>query len=214
MKLKNREAVLEALIEQIKEFQCDLNKYQTDVYLYIKDGNGTVDTFTNVGGNSWLDDDHFTIYTDKEHTNTIMDELTDGESFSWLIDELESNYNLSGIKEKAYKDITAAMDADDLDEEGISTFDDLDLYDVEMHLKKNYSTQIEDYYKKYFVPDCCMDYISEAAEHVLDEFEETHNYVVLDDDREFVSKYDNYDDALKAAKDLGNDAIVTVWLDD
>ena len=46
------------------------------------------------------------------------------------------------------------------------------------------------------------------------EFEETHSYVVLDDDREFVSKHDDYDDALKAAKDLGNDAIVTVWLDD
>jgi hypothetical protein len=59
-----------------------------------------------------------------------------------------------------------------------------------------------------------MDYISEAADHVLDEFEETHSYVVLDDDREFVSKHDDYDDAVKAAEDLGNNAIVTVWLDD
>ena len=86
MYLKNKEAVLEALIEQIKEFEISLNEYQTDVYLYIDDdGNGTIDTFTNVGGNSWLNDDHFTIYRDREHHNTMMDELINGTSYRWLI---------------------------------------------------------------------------------------------------------------------------------
>lgn len=29
--------------------------------------NGTLDTFTNVGGNSWINDDHYVLYRDKEH---------------------------------------------------------------------------------------------------------------------------------------------------
>ena len=60
-KLKNHDEVYEALVNQIKEFQCELNGYQTDVYLYIEEGRGTIDTFLNIGGNGWLADEHFTV---------------------------------------------------------------------------------------------------------------------------------------------------------
>lgn len=69
MLIKNREKIIEQLTEMLMQFDKDGNKYQTDVYLYYDEENQTakLDTFVNVGGNSWLNDDHYTIYTDKEH---------------------------------------------------------------------------------------------------------------------------------------------------
>lgn len=213
LRLKNHEEVYEALIEQLKEFEIDKNKYQTDVYLYVKDGMGSIDTFTNVGGNSWLDDDHITIYIDKEHFETIIDELSDGNSYLWLISELESAYNLSGLKEKAYADITAAMDEDTLEDDDIACFDDLCDYDVECWLKSNYSDEIKEYYKNYFIPDCCMDGIGDRAYNALDEFENAYSFVVLVDG-EFHSDYADYDNALATAEAIGENADIDVWQDD
>lgn len=69
MLIKNREKIIDQLTEMLMQFDKDGNKYQTDVYLYYDEENQTAElhTFVNVGGNSWLDDDHYTIYTDKEH---------------------------------------------------------------------------------------------------------------------------------------------------
>lgn len=215
LKLKNHEAVLDALTEQLKEFQCDLNGYQTDVYLYVEEGNGTIDTFQNVGGHGWLADNHFTIYSDDgdKRNYSKMDELSDGgNSFSWLIRELENKFGLSGIEEKAYAEITAAMDEETLEDDGIACFDDLDYYDVEYWLESNYSDEIDQYYAEDFVPNFCMDFISEAAYNALDDFENDHSYVVLNDG-EFHSEYSDYDEAVKAAEELGEDAEVDIWND-
>lgn len=216
LRLKNHEAVLEALIEQLKEFEADLNRYQTDVYLYVKNGEGSISKFTNVGGNSWLQDDHFTIYTDKEHYDKKMDALIDGSSYGssygWLIDELESTFNLSGLKAKAYAEITAAMDEETMEDDEIACFDDLACYDVEQWLENNYSNEIDQYYKEYFIPDCCMDGISEAAYNALYEFENNHSFVVLKNG-EFYADYESYDTAKEAAEALGTDAEVDIWND-
>lgn len=69
MNIKNREEIIEQLTKMLMQFDKDCNKYQTDVYLYYDEENQTakLDAFVNVGGNSWLDDDHYTIYTDREH---------------------------------------------------------------------------------------------------------------------------------------------------
>ena len=58
--LKNREAIVEELAEMLKKFDMQLNAYQTDVYLYYDEEKQTaeLDTFINVGGRSWLNDDH------------------------------------------------------------------------------------------------------------------------------------------------------------
>ncbi len=203
LKLKNREAVLEALIEQIKEFQIDLNGYQTDVYLYVKDGNGTIDTFTNVGGNSWLDDDHFTIYSDKEHNETRLEALKDGESYKWVLDELN-------IPEQEVIDALSA-DLDEEEREDIHSVDDLDPYEVEAYLDNNYSDEIKKYYETYTV-DNWMEGIYSSAENALDEFEDEYSYVVIND-RKFCSEYSDYDEAVKAAEELGDDAKVDIWND-
>lgn len=75
MNIKNREQIIEQLTEMLMQFDKDMNEYQTDVYLYYNKETQTaeLDTFVNVGGNSWLDDDHYTIYADKEHYETVWD---------------------------------------------------------------------------------------------------------------------------------------------
>ena len=69
MEINNREALIEELAELLMQFDKGQSKQQTDVYLYYHEDTKTaeLDTFENPGGNSWLDDDHYTIYTDKEH---------------------------------------------------------------------------------------------------------------------------------------------------
>lgn len=83
MTIKNREELVNELAEMLMQFDKDCNSYQTDVYFYYdnRTQTGSLDTFTNVGGNSWLDDDHITIYTDKEHYD-------DG-AYSWIQNEYE-----------------------------------------------------------------------------------------------------------------------------
>lgn len=203
LKLKNHEAVLEALIEQIKEFQIDLNGYQTDVYLYVNEGNGTIDTFTNVGGNSWLDDDHFTIYSDKEHNETYLDALTDGSSYKWMIDECN-------IPEQEVIDALTA-DLDEEEREDINSVDDLDRYELEAYLDNNYFDEIKECYENYAI-DNMMEWIGSEAEIALDEFENSYSYVVLNDGK-FCSEYSDYDEAVKAAEELGDDAEVDIWND-
>ena len=82
--ITNREEIVEKLAELLMQFDKDLNSYQTDVYMYIDEETGaaTLDTFVNVGGNSWLNDDHTTIYSDAEHVNTLWDFYTEKGDFA------------------------------------------------------------------------------------------------------------------------------------
>lgn len=168
--LKNYDEVRETLIETIADLETRKNRYQTDIYLYIdENGHGTIDTFANVGGNSWLNDDHIKIYTDREHCETKLDDLQNGDgrgAWNWLIDELENTYNLTGIKEKIYN---FCCD-DDEEEPSFKSFDDLEPYDIEKTLYALYCDEIDSYYRDYFIPDCCMDYISEYADQALEEY--------------------------------------------
>ena len=73
IEIKNYDEIRENLADMLVQFDKDANTdYQTDVYLYYdeKEKTARLDTFVNVGGNSWLNDDHKTIYTDKEHYNS------------------------------------------------------------------------------------------------------------------------------------------------
>ena len=71
----NFDELNDELIELLKQFDKELNGYDTDVYLYYDEdtNTATLDTFVNPGGNSWLNDDHYTIYTDKQHYDSYMD---------------------------------------------------------------------------------------------------------------------------------------------
>lgn len=86
--ITNREEIVEKLAELLMQFDKDLNSYQTDVYMYIDEETGaaTLDTFVNVGGNSWLNDDHTTIYTDKEHFDSMYDYYCNNGDFAEALD--------------------------------------------------------------------------------------------------------------------------------
>lgn len=59
----------------LRKFEIDLNPYQTDVYFYYDaDAKiGRLETFINVGGHSWINDDHVTIYSDEPHYMNVYD---------------------------------------------------------------------------------------------------------------------------------------------
>lgn len=72
MKIKNRSQILDELAEMLLKFANDCNEYQTDIYAYVTENAEAeitveLDTFTNVGGNSWRNDNHYTIYSDRQH---------------------------------------------------------------------------------------------------------------------------------------------------
>ena len=85
----NHDQIIEQLSELLRQFDVKLNRYQTDVYMYVREnGFAELDTFVNVGGNSWLDDDHITIYSDCEHYDDIYDSF----------DTIESLCDAAGIQ--------------------------------------------------------------------------------------------------------------------
>ena len=174
MTINNYDEVREQLIEELKDLELRKPNYQTDIYLYIdKNGNGKIDTFVNVGGNSWINDDHITIYCDKEHYNTIMDDLSDGgSSWNWLINELENYFKLSGIKEQLFNHLikTFNEDGDGDAEEFYKDLSDFEYHDIEQALGELYYEEIEKYYKDWFIPECCMDGIESLANEILEEY--------------------------------------------
>ena len=84
--IKNAADILKQLEDLLIQFDLDLNRYQTDVYLYIKeDGSAYLQTFLNVGGNSWIQDDHITIYSDKEHFDSEYDSFDSISTYADLL---------------------------------------------------------------------------------------------------------------------------------
>lgn len=68
----------------LRKFEIDLNPYQTDVYFYYDPDakTGRLETFINVGGNSWINDDHVTIYRDPPNYDDIYDYFNDISEFA------------------------------------------------------------------------------------------------------------------------------------
>ena len=75
--ITNLDEVRRELYDMIFGLEFEENEYQTDIYAYYDEETGkvTLEYFENVGGNSWLDDDHITVYTDKPHYDKLEDEF-------------------------------------------------------------------------------------------------------------------------------------------
>ena len=68
--LKNRDEFIEKLTDIIVQNEFGRYPEDIDIYLYHDgEGNWTLKEFENPGGNSYIPDDHFTIWTIKEGTN-------------------------------------------------------------------------------------------------------------------------------------------------
>lgn len=159
--IKNRAEIVEQLAALLMDFDKQNNSYQTDVYLYLNAENQTakLDTFVNVGGNSWLNDDHITIYTDKEHYNDVFD---------WYDSEAElaefAEISLEQLKNEVVQYL-------ELDEEEAVDYE-LTYSDAESYLK-TVDSYMEKLFKAYneAIDDLYPEYLS-RAEEIMRNFEE------------------------------------------
>ena len=163
--INNYDEVVDELSEIMRDFDKERNNYQTDVYIYFDDSmNGTLDTFTNVGGNSWLDDDHYVLYSDKPHY--------DDDNFSAFQTIQDLAYALDMSEDEL---IEQAYMASDLAEDGYD-LSDVDYSDVREYIKHNdeLSDRLTDAYCGLIDDEFYGDYI-QAAQQVVDEFIERQN---------------------------------------
>lgn len=164
--LKNREEVVEQLTEMLIDFAKSCNQYQTDVYLYYNEEDKTaeLDTFVNVGGNSWLDDDHYTIYCDNEHHEDWSDYYCNNGDFAWALDMSVEDFD---------KEVMAYLiNIGDVDE------DEAGDYNIEWYDEYRYVTSRDDYKDKLIsvyedsIDECRAEY-TEQAEQIISEWEES-----------------------------------------
>lgn len=153
--LKNRAEIVAKLAEMLKKFDLELNPYDTDVYLYYDEAEKTaeLDTFVNVGGNSWLNDDHYTIYTDCEHHETDFD----------FFDNLDDLADAVGIrKEELIKKAAkyADIDVEDVAYYEVARFIESDDKLMEK-LHETYKTYLDEMENDYF----------ERADYIISEWE-------------------------------------------
>lgn len=68
MKIDNYREIVADLMHMIAKLEAEKNAYQTDIYMYVDErGHATLDTYINIGGNSWRDDDHILVWEDRPH---------------------------------------------------------------------------------------------------------------------------------------------------
>ena len=90
MKLNNYEEVVDELVDLMVRLDAEVPDYQVDIYLYVdEDRNGSLDTFVNVGGNSWIEDDHITVLS---HKSGCYDEAWIRMTTEEVYEELKSLY--------------------------------------------------------------------------------------------------------------------------
>lgn len=160
MTIKNREEIVEQLTDMLIHFDKDCNNYQTDVYLYYDEENQTaqLDTFVNVGGNSWLDDDHYTIYSDREHFSDMWDWFSNAEEIA--------NY-LEIPVEQFRKEVIAFLEISD---------DEAEDFELDHYEARRYAKTKDEYMEKLFAIYCESidelrpDYVIQAEE-IIERFE-------------------------------------------
>lgn len=81
--IKNADQIRRDLIQILIDDAVECRNYQRDVYMYVDDDdNAVLDLFVNVGGNSWIDDDHYCLTVLREHTDQITDNFETAEELA------------------------------------------------------------------------------------------------------------------------------------
>lgn len=78
MKLKNYDELIPQIARMMLDHYKNHTCYQQDINLYVNaDGVGRLELFDNVGGTSWIDDDHYTLCSlpecNTDWTDTVQD---------------------------------------------------------------------------------------------------------------------------------------------
>lgn len=135
----------------LRKFEIDLNPYQTDVYFYYDaDAKiGRLETFINVGGHSWINDDHVTIYSDEPHYMSIYDYF---DSVLEFADALEISKDDLIEATRKFKN----LDADD----SIERIEVIDYIKSDDKLVNKLTA----FYISYYVDDYNVEFLSKAQE--------------------------------------------------
>lgn len=156
-KLKNHDAIVEELAEAIMNFDKErCTHYETDVYMYIENESAKLSFFQNVGGNSWIPDEHFTIYTDKWVDGDLFSQIDDSERF--ISDALEMTTDEVRAETAKYFEV-------DIDE--------IDVSDVEKWAEENYSQKLTDFFNEFYIDEYRAEYL-ERAEIIICDFEKVY----------------------------------------
>ncbi len=166
--LKNRQAVIDQIVCMLMEHDIDHTSYQEDIYLYIDDnGVGTVETFVNVGGNSWLDDDHITV-------RCMSEDYTDWTDF---VPEIGSVADVLGWEVHTLRERVAAWMCETGWQYNAS---DINYQDVRQFIQAHPSLleQIQDAEASYIREDLRSNYYEEANLYLDEALKETEDYIV------------------------------------
>ena len=110
VKVNNYEGLVEKLTDMIIDLDVENAPFQVDVYLYVdEEGDWSLDEFINVGGNSWRNDDHITVYSYKGGYDSYEGDMTDEEKKDFLVSEYLCDY-----RELVYN----ALDRKGIEQEG------------------------------------------------------------------------------------------------
>lgn len=159
--IANEDELIKELTEMLKQFDKDMNSYQTDVYLYYDETTqtATLDTFVNVGGNSWLADDHYTIYCDKEHYDDWGDYYQDE---GYIADVLDISLEQLHTETKRYHNYD---DEDIADPEIEPVYSEIEEY---TNSRDDYSEKLlKDYYD--YIDGLESEY-AQKAEEIIERF--------------------------------------------
>lgn len=145
--IKNSAALTEQLRTIVESAAIECRNYQTDVYLYINEetGAGELCEFTNVGGNSWLDDDHITIWRDREHTESPYDACTEVGDFASVLD-IPYDEMIRAAKEWYANKYD--LEVDEVEDDDIDWIVIRDMIDSTDPLREAYDAWFEDYVKE------------------------------------------------------------------
>lgn len=156
--INNRTEVVDKLADILQQFDLEHTDYQEDVYLYLdEDGNGTLTVYENPGGNSWLNDKHYTIY---RKPSCCSGKINPEEYWTTIKDFADV---LGMTEESLIQEAAEYFEEDDLDYIGFSEV-------VQYLIETNYE-HIEQCYKDYVILENRSGYL-ENADYILECFED------------------------------------------
>lgn len=159
-KFKNHDELVEKLAEMIINLDIAKNEYQTDIYLYYDrtTGKAKLTEFINVGGNSWLNDSHYTVYCDAEHNECIYDMFEGFKDIAMALEITEKELTAKIVKQY------------DCDEEYAQSY----LYDY-INDNDDVSEKLEEVYADFMRTDMKSEYIISAENHICEAEENVLN---------------------------------------
>lgn len=165
--LKNYEHVANELADML--LQLDIaaaagDHEDHDIYLYVDaDGNGKLDDYLNVGGSSWRDDDHITLYTHRGQYTDMWEVLHVGaEDFAEVA-------RICGTTPEALKDRVIKQYGLDADYEDPDDLDDAAAGSLMDYIRacpdaEDLATRALDWYADWLEHDADVNYDTLAAE--------------------------------------------------